>query len=124
MAAPMDRRKFLRGGAVAGLASLGGWTSIRNAEGAQSAAPRAPAVELPGRGDDLWLNWSPRNRAPPDVHGLELSEGSVFRTKTVRAIINVSDEYDDRIVEKYGGQTALDRIRDTGGRRRRSAQAN
>ncbi len=40
---------------------------------------------------------------------------------TIAAVANVSDEYDDRIVEKYGGQTALDRIRDTGGRRKRSA---
>lgn len=39
---------------------------------------------------------------------------------TIAAVANVSDEYDDRIVDKYGGQTALDRIRDTGGRRKRS----
>jgi hypothetical protein len=39
----------------------------------------------------------------------------------IAAVANVSDEYDDRIVAKYGGQTALDRIRDTGGRRQRSA---
>jgi hypothetical protein len=38
----------------------------------------------------------------------------------IAAVANVSDEYDDRIVAKYGGQTALDRIRDTGGRRQRS----
>ena len=40
---------------------------------------------------------------------------------TIAAVADVSDEYDDRIVEKYGGQTALDRIRDTGGRKKRSA---
>ncbi len=38
----------------------------------------------------------------------------------IAAVANVADEYDDRIVEKYGGQTALDRIRDTGGRRERT----
>lgn len=38
----------------------------------------------------------------------------------IAAVANVSDEYDDRIVAKYGGQTALDRIRDTGGKRRRA----
>jgi len=43
---------------------------------------------------------------------------------TIAAVADVSDEYDDRIVEKYGGQTALDRIRDTGGRRKRSAVTN
>ncbi len=39
----------------------------------------------------------------------------------VAAVANISDDYDDRIVAKYGGQRALDRIRDTGGRRRRAA---
>ncbi|MCP4201081.1 MAG: YbjN domain-containing protein [bacterium] len=43
---------------------------------------------------------------------------------TIAAVANVSDEYDDRIVETYGGQTALDRIRDTGGRKKRSAAAS
>ena len=38
----------------------------------------------------------------------------------IAAVANVSDEYDDRIVHKYGGQTALDRIRHTGGRKKRS----
>lgn len=37
----------------------------------------------------------------------------------IAAVANISDEYDDRIVAKYGGQTALQRIRDTGGRTRR-----
>lgn len=39
---------------------------------------------------------------------------------TIAAVANTSDEWDDRIVAKYGGQTAIDRIRDTGGRRQRS----
>lgn len=38
---------------------------------------------------------------------------------TVTAVADVSDKYDDLIVEKYGGQRALDRIRDTGGVKRR-----
>ena len=38
---------------------------------------------------------------------------------TIAAVADASDEYDDRIVEKYGGQRALDRIRDTGGRQKR-----
>ena len=37
----------------------------------------------------------------------------------IEAVAEVSDEYDDRIVARFGGQTALDRIRDTGGRERR-----
>ncbi len=38
---------------------------------------------------------------------------------TIAAVAEVSDKYDDLIVQKYGGQTALDRIRDTGGRKKR-----
>jgi len=37
----------------------------------------------------------------------------------IAAVATVSDDYDDIIVSKYGGQTALDRIRDTGGRKQR-----
>ena len=40
----------------------------------------------------------------------------------IAAVANVADDYDDRIVEKYGGQTAIDRIGDTGGRRQRSGR--
>jgi T3SS (YopN, CesT) and YbjN peptide-binding chaperone 1 len=39
--------------------------------------------------------------------------------RAITAVANVADEYDDRIVARYGGQTALERIQDTGGRRRR-----
>jgi hypothetical protein len=38
---------------------------------------------------------------------------------TIAAVATISDDYDDKIVRKFGGQTALDRIRDTGGRRQR-----
>jgi hypothetical protein len=41
----------------------------------------------------------------------------------IAAVAEVSDDYDDRIVAKYGGQTALQRIRDTGGRRQRQASS-
>jgi hypothetical protein len=44
--------------------------------------------------DDLWLNWSPRNRAPPRVLGVDISETSVYRTQSISALINVTDEYD------------------------------
>ena len=39
----------------------------------------------------------------------------------IAAVANITDDYDDRIVAKYGGERALDRIRSTGGRRRRKA---
>ncbi len=42
---------------------------------------------------------------------------------TVAAVANISDDYDDRIVARYGGQTALERIQDTGGREQRRKAA-
>lgn len=39
------------------------------------------------------------------------------------AVATISDDYDDGISTKYGGQRALDRIRSTGGRRRRAASS-
>jgi type III secretion system-like peptide-binding chaperone len=39
----------------------------------------------------------------------------------IAAVATIADDYDDRIVEKYGGQTALELIRDSGGSRRRGA---
>jgi len=41
--------------------------------------------------------------------------------RAITAVATVADDYDDRIVAKYGGQTALERIQDTGGTRRRLA---
>ena len=40
----------------------------------------------------------------------------------IAAVATISDDYDDRIVSKYGGQTALGQIRDTGGRKKRSSR--
>jgi hypothetical protein len=39
--------------------------------------------------------------------------------RTITSVATVADDYDDRIVARYGGQTALEKIQDTGGRRRR-----
>ena len=69
------------------------------------------AFSLVGR--DLFLSHT--------LFGRTLERGSLLAAIT--AVANVSDEYDDRIVAKYGGQTALDRIRDTGGKRGRSKHA-
>lgn len=41
--------------------------------------------------------------------------------RAITAVATIADEYDDRIVARFGGQTALERIQDTGGRRRRQA---
>jgi len=40
--------------------------------------------------------------------------------RTITSVATMSDDYDDRIVARYGGQTALEKIQDTGGRRRRA----
>ncbi|HEV8631724.1 MAG TPA: YbjN domain-containing protein [Thermoanaerobaculia bacterium] len=54
------------------------------------------------------------------LFGRALDRGSLLGA--IAAVANVADEYDDRIVAKYGGQTALDRIRDTGGKKRRAGE--
>lgn len=41
---------------------------------------------------------------------------------SIAAVATVADDYDDRIVARYGGETALERIESTGGYRRRAAQ--
>src|SRR5204863_1566077 len=61
-------------------------------------------------GRDLFLSHT--------IFGRSIDRSSLLGA--IAAVANVSDEYDDRIVAKYGGQTALDRIRDTGGKRGRS----
>jgi hypothetical protein len=63
-------------------------------------------------GEDIYFSHS--------LFGRSLDRTNVLGA--VAAVANVADEYDDRIVAKYGGQTALQRIRDTGGRRRRHEQ--
>lgn len=40
----------------------------------------------------------------------------------IAAVATVADDYDDRIVARYGGETALERIESTGGIRQRAAQ--
>ena len=42
----------------------------------------------------------------------------------IAAVATTSDDYDDRIVARYGGQTALDRIRSTGGRKKRGEKTS
>jgi hypothetical protein len=44
--------------------------------------------------------------------------------RAITSVATVADDYDDRIVAKYGGQTALERIQDTGGRRKRAGESN
>lgn len=65
-------------------------------------------------GEDIYFSHS--------LFGRSLDRTNVLGA--VAAVANVSDEYDDRIVAKYGGQTALQRIRDTGGRRRRNERVS
>lgn len=41
---------------------------------------------------------------------------------TMAAVATVADDYDDRIVAEYGGETALERIETTGGRQQRESR--
>lgn len=54
------------------------------------------------------------------VFGRDLTPRALLTA--IAAVANVADEFDDLIAHKYGGQTALERIQDTGGRRRRHAR--
>ena len=62
-------------------------------------------------GNDIFFSHSlfGRNLEPRDL------------LRAVTSVAEVADDYDDRIVERYGGQTALEKIQNTGGSRRRLA---
>jgi hypothetical protein len=60
-------------------------------------------------GNDIFFSHS--------LYGRGLEPRDLLRAIT--AVATVADDYDDRIVARYGGQTALEKIQDTGGRRRR-----
>lgn len=62
-------------------------------------------------GNDIFLSHS--------LFGRTLTRPSLLTA--ISAVAELSDEYDDQIVEKYGGQTALQRIQDTGGFAQRRA---
>lgn len=62
--------------------------------------------------DDVYFSHS--------LFGRDLEPRDLLRAIT--AVANVADDYDDRIVAKYGGQTALERIQHTGGPRRRRGE--
>jgi len=44
--------------------------------------------------DDLWLNWTPRAKRPPEIYGVEVQPISLLRLFQGTVIINVTDEYD------------------------------
>ncbi len=60
-------------------------------------------------GTDIFFSYS--------IFGRDLERRDLLNA--VAAVANISDDYDDRIVAEYGGERALDRIRSTGGRKRR-----
>ena len=55
------------------------------------------------------------------LFGRGLNRGSLLGA--IAAVATTSDDYDDRIVAEYGGNTALDLIRQTGGRKQRQSKA-
>ncbi len=56
------------------------------------------------------------------LYGNSLEPRDLLRAIT--SVANISDDYDDRIVARYGGQTALEKIQDTGGRRKRTGEGS
>ena len=60
-------------------------------------------------GDDIFFSYA--------LFGSALDRTNLLGA--LAAVATLADDYDDRIAERFGGQTALDRIRDTGGRKRR-----
>jgi len=60
-------------------------------------------------GNDIFLSHS--------LFGHSLEARDLLRAIT--SVATLADDYDDRIVARFGGQTALEKIQDTGGRRRR-----
>ena len=63
-------------------------------------------------GDDIFFGHS--------VFGRDLTPRALLTA--IAAVANAADEFDDLLAEKYGGQTALELIQETGGRRRRDAR--
>lgn len=43
--------------------------------------------------------------------------------RAITSVATLADDYDDRIVARYGGQTALEKIQDTGGWKKRAGDA-
>lgn len=60
-------------------------------------------------GDDIFFSHA--------IFGRDLEARALLGA--IAAVADVADEYDDRIVARYGGTTALERIQDTGGRPQR-----
>lgn len=63
-------------------------------------------------GNDVFFTYS--------LFGRDMEPRDLLRAVT--AVATIADEYDDLIVARYGGQTALERIQDTGGRRKRQEE--
>lgn len=63
-------------------------------------------------GDDIFFQYA--------LFGRTLERPNLLNA--IASVSTISDDYDDKIAAKYGGQRALDRIRDTGGRKRRKSR--
>lgn len=55
------------------------------------------------------------------LYGRSLEPRDLLRAIT--SVATLADDYDDKIVARYGGQTALEKIQDTGGWRKRAGDA-
>lgn len=63
-------------------------------------------------GEDVFFSLS--------LYGRELSPSQLL--SAIAFVANTTDEFDDRLAAEHGGQTAIERIQDTGGRKRRDAR--
>ncbi|MEM7353015.1 MAG: YbjN domain-containing protein [Acidobacteriota bacterium] len=61
-------------------------------------------------GSDIFFSYA--------VFGRTLERSNLLNA--IAAVATISDDYDDRIVNRFGGERALDLIRQTGGRKRRA----
>jgi hypothetical protein len=52
------------------------------------------------------------------LFGTSLTPRDLLRA--INSVATLADDYDDRLVARYGGQTALEKIQDTGGWRKRA----
>lgn len=75
---------------------------------------RIPFAAFSLVGDDIFISHS--------LFGRCLDRSNLITA--IAAVATLSDDYDDQIVAQYGGQTALQRIQDTGGIRRRTSRTS
>ena len=91
---------------------------VQDVEVERGAAARAARAQPPAA-SSARSRWSATTSSSP-TRSSAAPRARATCCGAITAVATLADDYDDRIVAKYGGQTALERIQDTGGRRRRT----